>query len=35
VTLQIADTTIVNIYVQLITLCLYAGLSGMHHEVRA
>jgi len=31
-TLQIADTTIVNIYAQLVTL--YAGLADMHHEVR-
>jgi len=33
VTLQIADTTIVNIYAQLVTL--YAGLVDVHHEVRA
>jgi len=33
VTLHIADTTIVNIYVQLVTL--YAGLADVHHEVRA
>jgi len=33
VTLQIADTTTVNIYAQLVTL--YTGLADVHHEVRA
>jgi len=33
VTLQIADTTIVNINVQLVTL--YAGLVDIHHKVQA
>jgi len=33
VTLQIADTTIANIYVQLVTL--YVGLVDVHHEVKA
>jgi len=33
VTLEIADTTIVNIYTQLVTL--YAGLADVHHEVRS
>jgi len=32
VTLLIADTTIVNIYAQLVTL--YAGLADMHREVQ-
>jgi len=32
VILHIGDTTIVNIYVQLVTL--YAGLADVHHEVR-
>jgi len=33
VTLQIADTTTVNIYAQLVTL--HAGLADVHHELRA
>jgi len=32
-TLQIADTTTVNTYAQLVAL--YAGLADVHHEVRA
>jgi len=33
VILKIADTTVVNIYVQLVTL--YAGLADVHNEVWA